>query len=151
MNNDVLQDEELKAPPRLIEALVQASSERIFVPPAIDRTILKAAERQFSHSGRGRARRVWWWTRLTTASALVVAFALVTSQWQRVAKGRFAREDVNHDGQIDILDAFALARQVKQGSASDKRLDVNGDGVVDEKDVATIAAHAVKLERGGRS
>src|SRR6266446_3866710 len=105
MSNDVPQEEDLKAPPRLIEALRQASSERIFVPPAIDRTILKAAERQFSHSGRGRARRVWWWTGLATASAVVVAFALVTSQWQRVAKGRFALEDVNHDGKIDILDA----------------------------------------------
>src|SRR6266853_3474966 len=151
MNNDVPRDEDLKAPPRLIEALSRASSERIFVPPAIDRTILKAVERQFSHSGRGRARRVWWWTRLAAASAVVVAFALVTSEWQRVAKGRFALEDVNHDGQIDILDAFALARQVKQGKPADKRLDLNGDGVVDEKDVATIAAQAVKLERGGRS
>src|SRR5437899_11135341 len=82
MNNDVPQDEDLKAPPRLIEALVQASSERIFVPPAIDRTILKAAERQFSHSGRGRARRVWWWTRLTTALALVVRSEEHTSELQ---------------------------------------------------------------------
>ena len=151
MNNDVPRDEDLKAPPRLIEALIQASSERIFVPPAIDRAILKTAERQFSPAWRGRSRRVWWWTGLATASAVVVAFALVASQWQRVAKGRFAVEDVNHDGQIDILDAFALARQVKQGSASDKRLDFNGDGVVDEKDVAAIAAHAVKLEPRGRS
>src|SRR6266576_4776 len=151
MNNDVPRDEDLKAPPRLIEALRQASSERIFVPPAIDRTILKAAERQFSPAGRGRSRRGWWGTGLATASAVVVAFALVTSQWQRVAKGRFALEDVNHDGKIDILDAFALARQVKQGGASDKILDFNGDGVVDEKDVATIAAQAVKLEPRGRS
>src|SRR5258708_6536673 len=150
MNNDVPRDEDLKASPRLIEALRQASSERIFVPPAIDRTILKAAEQQLSRSGRVRALRVWWWPRLAAMAGVVVAFALVT-QWQRVAKGRFALEDVNHDGQIDILDAFALARQVKQGSANDKRLDFNGDGVVDDKDVATIAAHAVKLERGGRS
>ena len=151
MNNDVPRDEELEAPPRLIEALRQASSERIFIPPAIDRTILKAAEKQLNRSGRVRALRVWWWPRLTAVSAVVVAFALVTSQWQRVAKGRFALEDVNHDGQIDILDAFALARQVKQGKPADKRLDLNGDGVIDERDVATIAAHAVKLERGGRS
>jgi len=150
MNNNVPRDEELEAPPRLIEALRQASSERIFIPPAIDRTILKAAEKQLNRSGRVRALRVCWWPRLAAVSAVVV-FALVTSQWQRVARGRFALEDVNHDGQIDILDAFALARQVKQGSAHDKRLDLNGDGIIDERDVATIAAHAVKLERGGRS
>ena len=148
--NDVPKDEELKAPPQLIAALRQASSERIFVPPAIDQTILKAANRQLIFSRRGRGRRVWWWTTLTTASAVVVAFALVTTQWHS-PKERFAREDVNHDGQLDILDAFALARQVKQGSFSDKKLDLNGDGVIDEKDAATIAAHVVKLDRGGKS
>jgi len=151
MNHDVPRDEELKAPPRLIEALKRASSERIFVPPAIDQTILKAAQRQLSPLRRARARRVWWWTGLATASAVVVAFALVTAQWHRSASGRFALEDVNRDGQIDILDAFALARQVKQGNSLDKRLDLNGDGVIDEKDVATIAGHAVKLEPRGRS
>ena len=151
MNNDVPRDEQLKAPPRLIEALRQASSERIFVPPAIDQTILKAAQRQLSPLRRARARRVWWWTRLATASAVVVAFALVTAQWHRSANGRFGLEDLNRDGQIDILDAFALARQVKQGNSPDKRLDLNGDGVIDEKDVATIAGHAVKLKPRGRS
>jgi len=150
MNNDVPSEEDLKAPPRLIEALKQACSERIFVPPTIDQTILKAAERQLSPSGRGRLRPFWWWTALT-ATAVLVAFALATVQWQRSANGRFALEDVNRDGQIDILDAFALALQVKQARSLEKRLDLNGDGVIDEKDVAIIATHAVKLERGGRS
>jgi hypothetical protein len=52
---------------------------------------------------------------------------------------------------VDILDAFALARQLKQGGSGNLQLDVNGDGVVDERDVAALAARAVKLERGGRS
>ena len=93
---------------------------------------------------------MWWWTSLAAASAIVVALGLVTTQW-RSPKERFALEDVNHDGKIDILDAFALARQVKQGSFSDKKLDLNGDRVIDEKDAATIAAHVVKLDRGGKS
>jgi hypothetical protein len=151
MNDDALRDEQLKAPRRLIEALRRASSERIFVPPAIDETMFKAAERHLSPSGRKQVRKVWWWTSLATASALVAALALVTYQWQLSPSSRFSLEDVNHDGQIDILDAFALARQVRDGISAEKRLDVNGDGVVDEKDAATIAAHAVKLERGGRS
>src|SRR6266446_3702264 len=113
MNNDVPRDEGLNAPPRLIEALRQASSERHFVPPAIDRTILKAAERQLRPSGPHRVRRIWWWTGLAAASAVVVAFAVVTTSWQHSANGQFAVEDINRDGQIDILDAFALARQVK--------------------------------------
>jgi len=44
-----------------------------------------------------------------------------------------------------------LARQLKAGKPSDLRFDVNGDGVVDERDVARIAAHAVSLDKGGRS
>ena len=149
--NNVPRDEDLKAPPRLIEALRQVSSEGVFVPPAIDKTIIKAAELHLNPSGQGRARRIWWWTALATASAVVVALSLVTIQWQRSPNGWFAVEDINRDGQIDILDAFALARNVKQGISSDKNLDLNGDGVIDEKDVATISAHAVKMERGGRS
>jgi len=58
---------------------------------------------------------------LAAASAVVVAFALVASQWQRVAKGRFAVEDVNHDGQIDILDAFASQRS-KLRSTSPRKM-----------------------------
>ena len=53
--------------------------------------------------------------------------------------------------QVDILDAFALARQLKLGGTRNPQLDLNGDGVVDERDVASIAARAVKLEQGGRS
>jgi hypothetical protein len=63
----------------------------------------------------------------------------------------FARWDLNRDGRVDILDAFALARQLKQGQARNLQLDVNGDGVVDDRDVAAIAARAVRLEGGGHS
>jgi len=151
MNDDASTQEELKAPPRLVEALRQVAAQRIFVPPAIDQTILKAAERQLSHSRRRPAVRVWRWAAgLATASAMVVAIGLVTTQSRHSAPA-FAVEDVNQDGQIDILDAFALARQVKHGGSAEKKLDLNGDGIVDDKDIATIAAHAVKLERGGRS
>src|SRR5438132_13331118 len=123
MNNDVPRNEELNAPLRLVEALRQAASDQIFIPPAIDRTILTAAQRQFGTAGKADPypTRIRWWMRLATALALVVTLALVTIQWQRSANLQFAREDVNRDGQIDILDAFALARQVKQGSLRDKK------------------------------
>jgi hypothetical protein len=151
MNNDVPREEELKAPAPFIKALRRACSERIFVPPSIDQAILKAAGLHLSPPKRHVSRRAWWWTGLATASVVLLAFALVTVQWQRSSHARFLLEDINRDGQIDILDAFALARQVRQGNAPDKRLDLNGDGVIDDKDAAVIATHAVKLERGGRS
>jgi hypothetical protein len=52
---------------------------------------------------------------------------------------------------VDILDAFALARQLKSGLVPGPGQDINGDGVVDERDVETIAAQAVRLQKGGHS
>ena len=50
-----------------------------------------------------------------------------------------------------VLDAFALARELKSKPHPNPQLDINGDGVVDEQDVATLAARAVSLGKGGRS
>jgi len=60
-------------------------------------------------------------------------------------------EDLNGDGVVDMLDAFALARELQHEPASHPQLDLNGDGVVDEHDVQALAARAVSLETGGRS
>jgi len=61
------------------------------------------------------------------------------------------REDLNGDGRVDILDVFMLAKKLQGAPTSDLRLDVNNDGVIDRRDVETIAAHAVSLEKRGRS
>jgi Dockerin type I domain len=63
----------------------------------------------------------------------------------------YVREDLNGDGKVDILDAFILAKTLQAAPISDPRLDVNGDGVIDRRDIETIAAHAVSLEKKGRS
>ena len=64
----------------------------------------------------------------------------------------YAREDVNQDGRVDILDAFQLAREIQSGAALPTALDFNGDGVVDRSDADVIASEAVSLEKkGGRS
>ena len=60
-------------------------------------------------------------------------------------------EDLNGDGVVDMLDAFALARELQHNPASHPQLDLNGDGVVDERDVQALAHRAVSLEQGGRS
>ena len=62
-----------------------------------------------------------------------------------------AREDINRDGRVDILDAFQLARELGSGQKPAPGLDLNGDGVVDSRDVEIIAVQAVKLGKGGRS
>jgi hypothetical protein len=60
-------------------------------------------------------------------------------------------EDLTGDGVVDMLDAFALARELQRAPASHPQLDLNRDGAVDERDVQALAARAVLLEQGGRS
>lgn len=139
-----------EAPERLIKALKDSSRREIFVPPYVDRAVLEAARRHLAKESSASRRRPWWmlWPALATAclaTALIARFLTAHSQPQ------FAREDLNHDGRVDILDSFALARELKSGQVSPAAFDVNGDGVVDERDVAIIAAHAVALGKDDRS
>jgi len=103
--------------------------------------------------GTGALRWLPW---ATVAAAAVVLLVAMPQFSKRPAPApardsAFARWDLNRDGRVDVLDAFALARQLKQGGATDPRLDVNGDGVVDQRGVAAIAARAVKRDKGGQS
>ena len=149
------EDDSLKAPPRLAVAFRHLRPERIFVPPTLDEALLGEARRRLAK----RVRRRFDWFRLSPwipAAAGILLLGLLASFFARPflkepGQPLFVREDLNHDGRVDVLDAFALARVLKSGAALDHRLDINGDGVVDARDVATIAAHAVAMQRGDHS
>jgi hypothetical protein len=105
---------------------------------------------------RPRTGALRWLPWVSVAAAAVVLLVAIPQFSKRPAlaparDSAFARWDLNRDGRVDILDAFAVARQLKQGGTKNLQLDVNGDGVVDGRDVAAIAARAVKVERGGHS
>jgi hypothetical protein len=177
MQNGQHKDEDLEAPRKLIAALSQLPRESIFVPPTVNEALIQAARK---HLGPGERPRPRWfrlipWTMATAGLAAAVLLAyphakdlLDLGQAKRVArrgleiptdsriqpqaKGlAYAREDLNHDGTVDILDAFMLARKLQSVPPFDPNLDVNGNGVVDHRDIETIAAHAVSLENRGRS
>jgi hypothetical protein len=155
VNNQPDPDEALQAPPKLVAALKRLPQEPVFIPPTADEAILRAARK---HLGRPVPVRTPWFRFMPwpAAAAAIVLFAAISLFFVRPAHGpardsAFARGDLNHDGHVDILDAFALARQLKQGGTRNLQLDLNGDGVVDERDVAALAARAVKLENGGHS
>lgn len=54
-----------------------------------------------------------------------------------------AAEDINRDGQVDILDAYVLADRIEQQQPISG--DVNNDGVTDREDIRLVAFAAVRL------
>ncbi len=155
-NSQPDQDEVLEAPPRLVAALKTLPQERLFVPPTLDESILRAARKHLEPPRR--VRQGWFqWMPWTVAAAAMLVLLVSIPQFSKqkahrtVRDSSLARWDLNHDGRIDILDAFTLARQLKAGTTPTLQFDLNGDGVVDERDVAALAARAVKLDRGTHS
>ena len=57
--------------------------------------------------------------------------------------------DIDLNGSIDILDAYALAKEIDQGNAA-KAYDFNSDGRVDLQDIDFLANQAVALNAGER-
>ena len=177
MNDCEHNDPILDAPEKLRAALARSQSRRVIVPPAVDDAVLHAAREHLAESAFGvppsggppepRKRgtpnfieelltglAVLFGGRrfapLTAAVVTIVAAGVLV--WLTVHPRAAARpEDLNADGQVDMLDAFALASELQQGSTPRPQLDLNADGVVDGRDVQALAARAVSLETGGRS
>ena len=143
------EEEDLQAPERLIADLNLLQNERIFVPPTVDEAVLRRARKHVRLLARPRSR---WKPRLSWA-AMAACLALTIWLGERFGNPTrarlFAREDINRDGRVDVLDAFTLARQIETGGTPDLRWDINGDGRVDRADVNAIAALAVNLAQAG--
>jgi hypothetical protein len=152
--DDSGRDSEPQAPAKLVAVLRRSRSEPTFVPPAVDESVLRAAHQHLAPKTQARFRWLPLLSWLATATAILVAAVLILARFKPGVVPNptaFAKEDINHDGRVDILDAFAIARQLKQGTVSNPHLDINGDGVVDERDMQMIVTEAVKLKNGGRS
>jgi hypothetical protein len=140
----------LEAPAKLITALKEAARHSQFIPPVLDATILKAAERHLQQNKRRSLRfklSVAWAAVFTLVVFLPFVLPLSRKTPQRLSQTRFARADINHDGRVDILDAFALAKMLETHHSVGTAADLNGDGAVDERDVTIIAAEAVSLDK----
>jgi len=129
--------------PPEIEARLRYDAERIevLVPSTVDKAVLSRAQERFAEIRRvrSRAKAVWW----MSAAACFVILALIAGSLIRAP--RFERADVDQNGRVDILDAFALARRIQQGTAGG--FDLNQDGVVDKLDVDLVVAQAVRLRK----
>ncbi len=55
--------------------------------------------------------------------------------------------DITADGQVDVLDAFALVKAIERGDG-DGLADFNGDGHTDGRDVHVLTARIVRVDSG---
>ena len=127
------------------------------VPAEVDRAVMDAAGRRLA----GRKRRIVRWAGSVAAVAAVLVFALVLTQSRVKREAEFpatrmysvadtfggVEGDIDMDGRVNILDAFKLAKGIEAGTEADSRWDINGDGMVDRRDVDSVAYAAVRLKR----
>lgn len=144
-------DDETEASPKLVAALKRITLQPLFVPPSVDASVLKAARQHLARRERRRGRGLNPWLLWPAFASACVVLALLAHTLTKPDRADFAREDLNRDGRVDILDAFHLARELQASPPPSTTLDLNGDGVVDRRDAEIIAALAVKLEKGGAS
>jgi hypothetical protein len=142
--------------PELPAALAEALGglhPRPAVAPEIDRALLAEARAGFL-----RRRRFWLAARAvgaTAAAAAAIVLAVVAVRERRQAapvaatQGAAVVGDLDGSGRVDVLDAFLLARRVRDGTST-RADDVTGDGVVDQSDVDRVAGMAVSVGDGGK-
>ena len=78
--------------------------------------------------------------RWSAAAAVLLVFLWIANR----GRGGDVGLDLDGSGRVDVLDAFRLARSLRDGT-TDGLHDVDGDGRVDERDVAALMGEAVRL------
>jgi hypothetical protein len=122
---------------QLPEALVERlkASERAvgMLTPAQDREILEAAREQFAaRPARPEIRRRWHIPAAAAAAVALVALFVARPFDQAGVEVTRLADDIDGSGQVDILDAFALARSraADADSVSQGRIDELTDRIV---------------------
>ena len=147
------EDSELRIPDKLSEDLNTIFKSDQLVPHEIDRTIIDGARRYLGHR-QEKVRVLRWFSSAAAAAAVILSvFLLDTPKQTAIAPSRPAfiavKNDIDQNGSVDILDAFRLARYIDSAEIPDIKWDINGDGLVNHKDVDSVAFAAVRLDRAG--
>lgn len=128
--------------PRIPEALAGdlrgVYHSKIFIPSELDQAMLHLARRRPLHRRRLQPWVLVRWAGV--AAAVIAAFVVPThlSRNSNLPTVALHSGDVNGDGIIDILDAYALARAQRHGDGSITSAEINAAGMA-----------AVKLSGGG--
>ncbi len=135
-------------PDSLTGELKELYDVRVPVPSAVDDAILRRAAEHLAPAGT-HGRRLWIGPVAAAAAIALIAgvTALFLAAPHTAPNGSPAQGDVNGDGQIDILDAFVVARGIESMADPPARWDFTGNGKIDSQDVEALAARAVALPR----
>ncbi len=150
---------EPRLPDELADRLSAMHDAQLFVPPDIDQAILAKARAKFGVIPQDQSRR---WLRLAAPLAAAASIALgIWVVWPSATPSITSPSiviagDIDQNGSVDILDAFALARRLDAGQPVPADWDMTADGRVDRADVLAITTIAVSLsgesgESGGAS
>ena len=134
-------DSQLFALQRLTEAIRGLHRADFPIPSETDDAVRAMARRHFGAGKRVRSVVGWLSVAAAAAAVLLVAF------WGTFSL-RHPRGDIDANGRLDILDAFALACAIDRKAPVRREWDVNGDSVVNRADVDAIAMSAVRLDKG---
>ncbi|MBN1423308.1 hypothetical protein JXA88_02020 [Candidatus Fermentibacteria bacterium] len=132
-----IRDADLEAPATLLADLRSLYGAPREVPAEVDDTIRRAVWRHFAATPRARIVRYLF--PLAAAAAAAAILAILPLSRESIPG------DIDGNGEVDILDAFALARRMEATEKIEGGWDMNADGLVDEVDVDLIAAVAVAL------
>jgi hypothetical protein len=141
--------------PDLARDLARLAEPRLEVPQSIDDAVMAAARTALARRRRGGHPAFRWakWTAAAAGLVLVVWVGSVLTTQQPASREMASMTapvvagDLDRSGQVTILDAFALARQIESG-ASPASGDINSDGLIDHADVDALAMLAVRLPEG---
>lgn len=143
---------ELDAPKELLDDLSSLYGVELPVPPDVDHALIAMARERLASRRRPRLSLRWAWAGAAAAAVLLVLWIAYPPGRQEKSPVRAvqsaAKGDFDGSGRVDILDAFALAREIESGRSRNLKWDMNGDGFVDRRDVDAIAMAAVSLKRG---
>ena len=160
---DIPTDSDLQAPPAFARDLKALYTPPSAIPRTTNEAILARTRRQ--SVGRRRKRLLLRWAVPPAAAAAVIMWVVFYPFGTRDIDDspRFEsagplgmrqltdHRDIDGNGRVDILDALALARSIKDNRATEQMWDFNGDGLIDRKDVDTVAQSAVRLDKGASS
>jgi hypothetical protein len=152
-------------PPAIADALRELDGPAVLPDAGRDADVLSGARQHLAKAGRKRRNLRLFFAgsaggALAAAAMIgVVVFLgnpfgeterdLQTALSESVPATAFHGEagDVDQNGSVDILDAYALARRLERGRSAEP-MDLDGDGQVDQRDVDWIAHRAVMLNHG---